>query len=78
MNLVSVKIKVLKFSVRELSSPFGPTYTTWNRGWYLCIEFRIICKCKAGRYVRSVVDLESARGANFVFCHFVFEKRTWK
>ena len=43
MNLVSGNMKVLKFSVDDVSSPLGATYTTWKRGWYLCMEFNISC-----------------------------------
>lgn len=42
---VSGKEKLLKFSYRGSGKePAGKGRTiTWQRGWYRCIEFRIIC-----------------------------------
>jgi hypothetical protein len=60
VNLVSGKIKVLKFSVRavSVSSDLGGMYSTWNRGWYRCIELRMICntpKCQSNCQCRNLM-----------------------
>lgn len=58
MKAVSEKTWVQKAVFLEPKPLFSSALTIWRRGWYLCMEFRIICMGEGFERVR-LTDLSS-------------------
>ena len=58
MKAVSGKTCVQKAVFLEPKPLFSSAFTMWIRGWYLCIEFKMICKRENVELIVTHVDEE--------------------